>query len=42
MNAVAADSAPAQAAAPTVDDSNPWLGLASFTEESRAFFYCRD
>src|SRR5579862_8495369 len=32
------------AAAPgaTVDDSNPWLGLASFTEETRAFFYGRD
>ena len=26
----------------TVDDSNPWLGLASFTEESRAFFCGRE
>jgi tetratricopeptide (TPR) repeat protein len=26
----------------TVDDSNPWLGLASFTEETRAYFYGRE
>jgi AAA+ ATPase superfamily predicted ATPase len=26
----------------TVDERNPWLGLASFTEETRAFFYGRD
>jgi len=26
----------------TVDARNPWLGLASFTEESRAYFYGRD
>jgi hypothetical protein len=25
-----------------VDDNNPWLGLASFTEETRAFFHGRD
>jgi tetratricopeptide (TPR) repeat protein len=25
-----------------VDDKNPWLGLASFTEETRAYFYGRD
>lgn len=25
-----------------VDERNPWLGLASFTEESRAYFYGRD
>src|SRR3954471_19504721 len=25
-----------------VDPENPWLGLASFTEETRAFFYGRD
>jgi len=24
------------------DERNPWLGLASFTEETRAFFYGRD
>ena len=28
--------------APTVDASNPWLGLASFTEETRAFFFGRE
>ncbi len=27
---------------PAVDDRHPWLGLASFTEETRAFFYGRD
>ncbi|HUJ52747.1 MAG TPA: hypothetical protein VLX08_04275, partial [Steroidobacteraceae bacterium] len=27
---------------PTVDASNPWLGLASFTEETRAYFFGRD
>ncbi|MBS0374812.1 MAG: hypothetical protein JSR73_09510 [Proteobacteria bacterium] len=26
----------------TVDARNPWLGLASFTEETRGFFYGRD
>jgi hypothetical protein len=30
------------AAAATVDERNPWLGLASFTEETRAYFYGRD
>ncbi len=25
-----------------VDDRNPWLGLASFTEETRQYFYGRD
>src|ERR1700676_731608 len=25
-----------------VDDRNPWLGLASFTEETRAYFYGRE
>src|SRR5204863_4964185 len=25
-----------------VDESNPWLGLASFTEETRAFFFGRE
>jgi tetratricopeptide (TPR) repeat protein len=33
--------APADAAA-TVDARNPWLGLASFTEETRAYFFGRD
>jgi hypothetical protein len=26
----------------TVDERNPWLGLASFTEETRQYFYGRD
>ena len=29
-------------AASTVNERNPWLGLASFTEETRAYFYGRD
>ncbi len=29
-------------AEPTIDARNPWLGLASFTEETRAYFYGRD
>jgi hypothetical protein len=41
MNDVTATAAPLATAA-TVDDSNPWLGLASFTEETRRFFYGRD
>src|SRR5580658_9296098 len=41
MNDVAARASPVDTAA-TVDDSNPWLGLASFTEETRGFFYGRD
>jgi len=28
--------------APTVDESSPWLGLASFTEETRQYFHGRD
>jgi AAA+ ATPase superfamily predicted ATPase len=28
--------------AATVDERNPWLGLASFTEETRAYFFGRD
>ncbi|MDB6156867.1 MAG: hypothetical protein JWO04_573 [Gammaproteobacteria bacterium] len=36
------DAAAANADATAVDDNNPWLGLASFTEETRAFFYGRD
>src|SRR5690348_984061 len=27
---------------PSVDADNPWLGLASFTEQTRAFFYGRE
>ena len=32
----------ADLAAPAVDARNPWLGLASFTEETRSFFYGRE
>src|ERR1700722_7734297 len=28
--------------AAAVDERNPWLGLASFTEETRAYFYGRE
>jgi WD40 repeat protein len=31
-----------RSASPPVDAANPWLGLASFTEESRAYFHGRD
>src|SRR6185437_15129234 len=30
------------AAESTVDERNPWLGLASFTEETRSLFFGRD
>src|SRR5215468_11584908 len=30
------------AAQPSVDPQHPWLGLASFTEEMRGYFYGRD
>ena len=44
MNALAQSAAPAPAAdsASTVDAHNPWLGLASFTEETRSFFFGRE
>ncbi|GAC1667079.1 MAG: hypothetical protein NVS9B2_08070 [Steroidobacteraceae bacterium] len=32
----------ADPAATTVDQRNPWLGLASFTEETRAYFFGRE
>jgi hypothetical protein len=32
----------AELGATTVNERNPWLGLASFTEETRAYFYGRD
>jgi tetratricopeptide (TPR) repeat protein len=31
-----------EATATTIDARNPWLGLASFTEETRAYFFGRD
>jgi hypothetical protein len=46
--AIAATAATARAAggadpdAATVDDRNPWLGLASFTEETQSYFYGRE
>jgi tetratricopeptide (TPR) repeat protein len=33
---------PAVEGAATVDEKNPWLGLASFTEETRQYFFGRD
>jgi hypothetical protein len=41
MNDVPAKAA-AIGPATTVDESNPWLGLASFTEETRAYFFGRE
>jgi len=42
VNAVP-DSLPlAELGATAVDERNPWLGLASFTEETRAYFYGRE
>ncbi|HEY6482033.1 MAG TPA: hypothetical protein VIY54_00745, partial [Steroidobacteraceae bacterium] len=35
------DAAP-RAGAAAVDERNPWLGLASFTEETREYFYGRE
>jgi hypothetical protein len=37
-----ADAPPPDRAATTVDEGSPWLGLASFTEETRAYFFGRD
>ncbi|MEP6885732.1 MAG: hypothetical protein ABJC66_13375 [Gammaproteobacteria bacterium] len=42
MNAQPKDRAPIGPAAATVDERNPWLGLASFTEETRAYFFGRE
>ncbi|MDB6084911.1 MAG: hypothetical protein JWN43_2792 [Gammaproteobacteria bacterium] len=42
MNAVPGRDAAPELAAPTIDERNPWLGLASFTEETREYFYGRD
>jgi len=33
---------PAPQAGAAIDERNPWLGLASFTEETRAYFFGRD
>jgi hypothetical protein len=42
MNAQPQSVAATGPGANTVDERNPWLGLASFTEETRAYFYGRD
>ncbi len=42
MSAKPITEAAPEPAASTVDDRNPWLGLASFTEETRGFFYGRE
>ncbi len=42
MSAPAGPSASPPPAASTVDEHNPWLGLASFTEETRGYFYGRE
>jgi len=31
-----------ETSSPAIDPQNPWLGLASFTEETRAYFHGRD
>lgn len=41
MNAAERQRVP-EAAADAVDDTNPWLGLASFTEDTRAYFFGRE
>jgi hypothetical protein len=38
----AARPADNSATRPAVDEQHPWLGLASFTEETRAYFYGRE
>ncbi len=42
MNALPHGAASLDVTATTVDERNPWLGLASFTEETRAYFYGRE
>src|SRR5471032_823661 len=42
MNALPASTMVPSIDAPSVDEKNPWLGLASFTEETRQYFYGRD
>jgi tetratricopeptide (TPR) repeat protein len=42
MNAQPQSAQAADRSTNTVDERNPWLGLASFTEETRAYFYGRD
>jgi hypothetical protein len=42
MNAALPMTPAADPSSANVDERNPWLGLASFTEETRAFFYGRE
>ena len=42
MSARPKDSVAADPGAAAVDARNPWLGLASFTEETRAYFFGRE
>src|ERR1700722_1962926 len=42
MNALPDTPSGADLGAAAVDERNPWLGLASFTEETRAYFYGRE
>jgi len=42
MNALTQPAAPTAESPSTVDTHNPWLGLASFTEETRSFFFGRE
>jgi len=42
VNAQPEQPALADVVATSVDERNPWLGLASFTEETRAYFYGRE
>ncbi len=42
MNLPGSNAGDAAATASTVDAANPWLGLASFTEETRQYFYGRE
>jgi hypothetical protein len=41
-NAASSADAAGVATAATIDAKNPWLGLASFTEETREYFYGRE
>src|SRR5260370_38059213 len=42
MNAQPKPALAPELAGASVDDRNPWLGLASFTEETRAYFHGRE
>jgi hypothetical protein len=42
VNALPEKPTLADVVATSVDERNPWLGLASFTEETRAYFYGRE